>query len=475
MTDEDIESFLNHENYPEYVKQYFIGFIQYCSENIEGCNFSNQYATFNDPNNETDIYTLEIFNQYYEHAKNIEVHIEKAVKYKTYAQTWVYIIMHLMNAWRSGDIIYGLPTIDFIDLSINDLSFFENNRLSKEEARLIVNQVHIKVGQMKISKTGALGQFLCLDSLVESFATAISITELHRRKHNDKLMLTSIRARGTNKIFFENNPELARFHSVKMNRTLITYFFHHVSESEGDAHLSYEAAQILRSHKDEDTTKVYIKFSNPQGTLDSMAFHICERGHFGWVYNTMINLVLHQNEQKLEDRTALIKSFSEKYKVNELETYSSFLLAERNNKESLALRLSQLPKEDLKRLIVKIFRGEMPAKTAHAQCLIYPECKSPERKSCIGCEYLIPTEYLLLSISEQIETSLYKLYNSEFDWEKEREKHFLKQMFLLMNEAIVEKGKEYVETFIDRKRIKKLFHAILIENEVKQIDNSKKS
>ncbi|WP_060669317.1 helix-turn-helix domain-containing protein [Oceanobacillus caeni] len=474
MTDEDIESFLNNESQPKYVKQYFIGFVQYCSENIEDCNFFNRYATFNDPNTDTDIYSLETFNKYYNHVIDIELHIEKAIKYKTYAQAWVYVIMHLMNAWRSGDIIYGLPTIDFVDLPIKDLTFFENNRLRKEEARLIVNQVHIKVGQMKISKTGALGQFLCLDSLVEPFATAISITELHRRKYNDKLMLTSIRANGINKMFFEKKLELSGFHSVKMNRTLITYFFHHVSESDGDAHLSYEAAQILRSHLNEDTTKVYIKFSSPQGTLDSMAFNICERGHFGWVYNTMINLVLHQNEQKLEDRTSLIKSLSEKYKVNELETYSSFLLAERIKKESLALRLSKLPKEDLKRLIVKIFRGEMPARMAFAQCLTYPECKSPERTTCIGCENLIPTEYLLFSISEQIETSLYKIYNSEFEWDKEREKHFLKQMFLLMNEAIVEKGKEYVETFIDRKRIKKLYGAILKDREVKQIDNSEK-
>lgn len=475
MTDEDIENFLNKDSYAEYIKQYFIGFIQYCSENVDGCKFSNQYTTFNDPNSETDIYTLEIFNKYYEHVKNIELHLEKAIKYKTYAQTWVYVLMHLMNAWRSGDIIYGLPTIDFIDLPIEDLTFFNSSKLSKEEAKLIVNQVHIKVGQMKASKTGALGQFLCLDSLVEPFATAISIAELHRRKQNDKLILNSLKGNGINKMFFEKSPELSGFHSVKMNRTLITYFFHHVSESEGDANLSYEAAQILRSHINEDTTTVYIKFSSPQGTLDSMAFNICERGHFGWVYNTMINLVLHQNEQKLEDRTSLIKYLSEKYKVNELETYSSFLLAERNKKESLALRLSKLPKENLKKLIIKIFRGEMPAKIAHAQCLIYPECKSHERKTCIGCEYIIPTEYLLLSISEQIETSLYKLYNNKFEWEKEREMYFLRQMFLLMNEAIVEKGKEYVETFIDRKRIKKLYNAILFEQEARQIDNPKKS
>ncbi|MEC1743314.1 helix-turn-helix domain-containing protein [Schinkia azotoformans] len=475
ITDDDIERFLNNNNIAEYIKQYFIGFIQYCSQNIEGCKFSNQYSTHNDENSDTEIYTLETFKQYHEYVENIELHVPNAIHLKTYAQTWLYVIMHLMNAWRSGDIIYGLPTIDFDDLTINDLAFFKDNRLSREQAQLIVNQVHIKVGNMKISKTGALGQFLCLESLAIPFATAICITELHRRKRKEKLMLTSIRSNGINKSFFNGNEELKEFHSVKMNRTLITYFFHSVSESEGDAHLSYEASQILRSHINEDTTKVYIKFSNAQGTLDSMAYNICERGHFGWVYNTMINLFLHQNEQTLEDRTSLIKSLSQSYNVNDLETYSSFLLEERYKRESLALRLSMLPKQDLKILIIKIFRGEMPAKIPHAQCLTFPICKFAERKTCIGCENIVPTDYLLISISEQINTTLYNLYNANFERARQREERFLKQMFFLINEAINEKGKEYVETFIDRRKIKDLYLAINAKKENLKIDYSKKS
>ncbi|EGQ26206.1 hypothetical protein HMPREF9372_1796 [Sporosarcina newyorkensis 2681] len=90
--------------------------------------------------------------------------------------------MHLMNAWRSGDIVYGLPKIDFDELDIKDFTYFTNHKLTREQSQLIINQVHIKVGKIKFSKTGALGQFLCIDSLAIPFATAISIVELHRRK-----------------------------------------------------------------------------------------------------------------------------------------------------------------------------------------------------------------------------------------------------------------------------------------------------
>ncbi|MEC1787932.1 hypothetical protein P9E56_13985, partial [Schinkia azotoformans] len=193
------------------------------------------------------------------------------------------------------------------------------------------------------------------------------------------------------------------------------------------------------------------------------------------VYNTMINLFLHQNEQTLEDRTSLIKSLSQSYNVNDLETYSSFLLEERYKRESLALRLSMLPKQDLKILIIKIFRGEMPAKIPHAQCLTFPICKFAERKTCIGCENIVPTDYLLISISEQINTTLYNLYNANFERARQREERFLKQMFFLINEAINEKGKEYVETFIDRRKIKDLYLAINAKKENLKIDYSKKS
>src|SRR5690625_3487831 len=133
-------------------------------------------------------------------------------------------------------------------------------------------------------------------------------------------MLNSIRSNGINKRFFEKKKELESFDSLKMNRTLITYFFHHVSQSDGDAHLSYEAAQILRSHESEDTTSVYIKLSNAGESFDDISFNICERGHVGWIYNCMINLFFDQKNQTIQERTKAIQALQENYTVPTIET-----------------------------------------------------------------------------------------------------------------------------------------------------------
>ncbi|EGQ26205.1 hypothetical protein HMPREF9372_1795 [Sporosarcina newyorkensis 2681] len=53
LTDDEVEDILNDPNIVEYVKQYFIGFTQFCSENVEGCKFKNDYKTSRDNTTET--------------------------------------------------------------------------------------------------------------------------------------------------------------------------------------------------------------------------------------------------------------------------------------------------------------------------------------------------------------------------------------------------------------------------------------
>src|SRR5699024_10196528 len=141
-----------------------------------------------------------------------------------------------------------------------------------------------------------------------------------------------------------------------------------------------------------------------------------------------------------------------------------FLLTERNQNNSLALKLAQMTKEELKYVITKIFRGEMPAKTEFAQLLVHPECPYQTRKTCLGSVHIITTDHVLISATQQIKTTMLNLYNSKTSRISERTFYYLKKLFILVNQAIAEKGKEYVDTFIDRAQLKKLFIALTENN-----------
>src|SRR5690625_6299368 len=105
---------------------------------------------------------MTMFKNYFEYASDVDLHTNQAIKLKTYAQAWLYVIMHLMNAWRSGDIVYGLPNIEFDDLNFNNLDYFKDNKLTREQDQLIINQVNIKLGKIKIYNTDSLRHFLCI-------------------------------------------------------------------------------------------------------------------------------------------------------------------------------------------------------------------------------------------------------------------------------------------------------------------------
>src|SRR5690625_7749958 len=74
LTDDEISCFFNDSTIVEYVKQYFIGFLQYCSENAENISFKNVYRTIHKSDSETEIYFMNIFKNYFELACVVDLH-----------------------------------------------------------------------------------------------------------------------------------------------------------------------------------------------------------------------------------------------------------------------------------------------------------------------------------------------------------------------------------------------------------------
>ena len=68
-----------------------------------------------------------------------------------YESAWLYMLLHLNNAWRHNDIL-EFPRIDLQKLGITSLDWIEENKLTNELAQRIINQVKLK--KFIHSKTG---------------------------------------------------------------------------------------------------------------------------------------------------------------------------------------------------------------------------------------------------------------------------------------------------------------------------------
>ena len=254
-----------------------------------------------------------------------------------------------------------------------------------------------------------------------------------------------------------------------MNRTLLTYFFYSVMEGKENADIAYELSQQIRGHTDKNSTATYIQSVNKDGSLERVSLNLFNRGHFGWLYHHLISLSTPEAPQlELEHRTALIEQFRKEYSPYQLEQLSSFLVRQQQSKDSLALRLSSLTEKDLKTVLQKIYKGEMPAKLQHVQCLTYPNCTSPTATTCLHCENAIPKIYILISIHHEIDRLFASIKKTEHPAVRVRDSKLLFQILDLLSQAVQQFGKAYVQTFINLNNVKQKMLAIqnLINEEV---------
>lgn len=443
-SDSEIESFLNQKGALSYIKENFVSFLAYCKKTTL-CLFNNKYSIANKISKEALPYTKDEFFDYYKYIKKTYLHIEGAINSSAYCQTWLFIIMHFINAWRKSDIIYELPNIEIESIGISSVEYFNTRKLTFAQSQLIANQVYLKVDKMDVSKTGALGQFLCPKDMVVPFATAAVIAELHRRKNNKNKVLSSIK-NGIYENFFKHSSTLKNFNSLKMNHSLLTYFFDYVMQETEDADIAYELSRNLRSHISEDTTMIYIHSTNKDGHINRVSSHLFRRGHFGWLYNSMIKIaeLKHFN---LENKTKMIEKTRQEFSPIQFESLSYSLVLEQKQPISVIQRLLLLSQEELKIKINEILRGELPAKIKNAQCFVYPHCSKSH--DCFSCEFLIPKDYFLFSIDNEIKKLVRKISTTTRESMRIKYGYLLVSTLSILNQAVVELGKEYVKTFLN--------------------------
>ncbi|MGN4717783.1 helix-turn-helix domain-containing protein [Bacillus cereus group sp. MYBK226-2] len=475
VSDAKIELFLSNRSLSNELKKIFVQFLTYC-DNQNGINREKKYLYYyakkESAYSEKKIYSFEIYHQYYTHVQNIEMHITHATTCRYYANMWAYTTILLTNNWRGIDTVHEFPSIELDSIRADKLSWFKTNKLTMEESQSIINQLYIKLRNAVANKVSVLYNFYVSPNLIESLAHSLVISELHKRNiqnhtalpENSRILgtfffgkkIVSARVSGKDQHlnFFNPAPQLKDFDCLVMNRSTMTYLFYSILEEDGeDADLALEITKNTRSHKNSDTTAIYIQAKNKDGSINRVSVNLLNRGMFGWLYNYILLRLKEdiQNGQTIEERTDTIKELRNSISPIELEKWAIFLQNIHTKKNRVIDEIKHLPIEELKTLAIKLFTNQMPSKEKTGQCLVYPNCKRKNLKTCYSCEYFIPEKMVLIEAISELKRLTSSLENTKYDAIRKRDSFFLLNIILLIDEAIKAFGIDVVNSFLPLK------------------------
>lgn len=123
-----------------------------------------------------------------DYLSNVELHKKEAIKdirkplrgnlkYREYQSVWLYILIHLNNAWRSTDIIEKIPRIT-LPPSISNLTDYENHEITSEEIDLVLWELVAKIIGAQHNKNAKEAYFFFSEELKEPLANALILCEL---------------------------------------------------------------------------------------------------------------------------------------------------------------------------------------------------------------------------------------------------------------------------------------------------------
>ncbi|BCC57058.1 TPA: helix-turn-helix domain-containing protein [Bacillus cereus] len=438
---------------------------------------------------EQEIYSASTFNQIYKHVQNIELHIEKSLNSRSYANMWVYVALLCCDFIRGSDLVFNTPNLNLKELDIQESDFRVNNlKLNEHQVQIVIKTLYLAFRNKRASKTGELLTFLVPSNLEKPLAYALVLSE-RLREANTLQLETFIEGkyrrvktqggRRTHSKFFECYKEFEgfRFSSLIMNRSLATYLYGAVTEGDAfDSELALTLAKNARSHKNEDTTKTYIQLMNKDGSIGRVSINIFRRGNFGWLYEQLLRFTYtdNYNTLSLEERTTIVEEVKEHFSLKEIESITAYVsnylvpavIEETDNNSAVEVmnaiyekrlkvihQVMRLNKQQLHELFSELSIHSMPSKIEHAQCLVFPNCAYPALMNCMYCEYVLPQNLILIQLNQEILRLLTSIQESDNENLLKRQSRFLLQCLLILSEANNTFGKSYVKAYVDVNQI----------------------
>ncbi|MCU5095643.1 DNA-binding protein [Bacillus wiedmannii] len=451
----------------------------------------NKLLAVQNKQKEQEVYSASTFNQIYKHVQNIELHIEKSLNSRSYANMWVYVTLLCCDFIRGSDLVLNTPSLNLKELDIQEADFYSNNfKLNEYQVQIVIKTLYFSFRNKRASKTGELLTFLVPSNLEMPLAYALVLSE--RLRENKARQLETFIAGKYRKIktqggithlrFFNDYKKFEgfRFSSLIMNRSLATYLYGSVTEGDAfDSELALTLAQNARSHKNEDTTKTYIQLMNKDGSLGRVAINIFRRGNFGWLYEQLLRFTYTDNYKtlNLEDRTTIIEEIKEHISLKETESIAAYvsnyltpaIIEEADNDSVVEVmkaiyekrlkvihQVMCLNKQQLHDLFSELSTYSMPSKIEHAQCLVFPNCAYPALMNCMYCEYVLPQNLILIQLNQELLRLLTSIQESDNENLLKRQSRFLMQCLLILSEANNTFGKSYVKAYVDVNQINDL-------------------
>lgn len=376
--------------------------------------------------------------------------------YKKYDSIWLYVLLHMNNGWRNGDIINfpRYPSRFFDKYNLTDIHSLENLKLTETDAERIVKYYQLQ--WYKHNKTQRNATFYCSSILTTPMAYAILICEFRcRMSHVYEESLINFYNKynvvnaSVHNNFFKDFLDVFKFESRKMNRTVLTLTESVTKGSLKDDPL--EIAQHLRGHADKETTNIYIVI--PQEHMDFIAHQLFDTGYFGFVYDKVANLLTGDTPKSRTEQTEralqIKEFFGDVVKLEDTAMYLKYLSKEH---QELGEYIESLPQEELYKKMSLFNLGLSPAKMENYQCF-FTEC-FVHRVECDKCVFSIPNFYTLATLCERVKRTLVRYRDSLKD-ENIPDGEKTKLFNLLLNDydkilsAKSKFGAEIIEMFLE--------------------------
>lgn len=416
-------------------------------------------------NNSDTIYDFDVYADIFKYQMEVKSHTERAIKEITnnntysYASTWLYVMLHLNNAWRHGD-VNDFPIINIDEIlernSINDLNWFNDNEVTIPLARGVISR--IIQWEFVISKTKMKGHFFCSDELAVPLATAIIILTLcakNEGKSEEGRLLEFYSKNGQIKdvqlktFFKELKLKGFVFKSKKFNKTVMTYITYLANLSGDNKALEY--VKWMRSHSSMANTIKYIDFNIE--AVESLSAMLFMRGEFGYASSMLLSKLNGGNVSGFEEQTKQIfrmnHMFGEISKMNNTVGMLNSIRADRNE---IIKFLSEKSFTECQELLTDLYAKKLPSVMgSDVQCLCSKTgCRRIEilnekdKWSCFDCPYHIPTIYALASLCDGIRYDLKMYRQSTMPIIKRKYELKIHRKKLILSDAARKLGSEYV-------------------------------